>query len=251
MKTAADWHARFVQQVRWTQELRRYVLPRAGIEGANHVLEVGCGTGALTASLHAETKATIYGIDLDRSYLLMATRNDRLTHFAQANAARLPFHSASFDLSICHFLLLWARNPLNVLTEMRRVTRSGGAVVALAEPDYGGRIDYPDPLIELGRLQTEALREQGADPEMGRKLGSLFVRAGLEDVETGLLAGQWKRQSASTVAWELEWRTIEADLAGRVDPAVLMDWRAEDEAARKRGERVLFVPTFYAWGRVI
>jgi hypothetical protein len=31
----------------------------------------------------------------------------------------------------------------------------------------------------------------------------------------------------------------------------LMDWRAEDEAARKRGERVLFVPTFYAWGRVI
>lgn len=251
MKTAADWHARFVQQARWTQELRRYVLPRAGLEGAHRVLEVGCGTGALTANLHLETKAAIYGIDLDRIYLLMATRNDRLTRFTQANAARLPFHSGCFDLTICHFLLLWARSPLNVLTEMRRVTRSGGAVVALAEPDYGGRIDYPEPLTELGQLQTEALREQGADPEMGRKLGGLFVRAGLKDVETGLLGGQWKMQSVSTLAWELEWRTIEADLAGMVDSATLMDWRAEDEAARKRGERILFVPTFYAWGRVI
>ena len=32
--------------------------------------------------------------------------------------------------------------------------------MALAEPDYGGRIDYPEQLGHIGRWQAQALRKQ-------------------------------------------------------------------------------------------
>jgi hypothetical protein len=129
---------------------------------------------------------------------------------------------------------------------MRRVTRSGGSVIALAEPDYGGRIDYPEELAILGRHQAAALRKQGADPRMGRRLAEVFHQLGLQDIEVGVLGGQWKGKS-SRREWELEWRVLQSDLGGEQDTDSL---RALDWAARERGERVLFVPTFYAFGRV-
>jgi len=74
---------------------------------------------------------------------------------------------------------------------MARITRPGGAVLALAEPDYGGRIDYPIKLAQMGKWQIESLRLQGADPLMGRKLATIFNSAGFDSVETGVLGGQW------------------------------------------------------------
>jgi len=67
-----------------------------------------------------------------------------------------------------------------------RVTQPGGAILVCAEPDYGGRLDYPD--LPIGRWQAEALRREGADPLLGRKLRALF-RAGRVDV--GVIPGLW------------------------------------------------------------
>ena len=80
-------------------------------------------------------------------------------------------------------------------------------MLALAEPDYGGRVDYPDTLARLGGLQTEAIRKQGADPETGRKLGWMFAQAGLSEIEVGVLGGQW-RAELSENEWELEWQVL-------------------------------------------
>ena len=75
---------------------------------------------------------------------------------------------------------------------MKRVTRPGGTVAALAEPDYGGRIDFPDSLGELGQWQAFALGSQGANPNVGRRLMAEFIAADLDSVESGLMGGQWK-----------------------------------------------------------
>ena len=53
------------------------------------------------------------------------------------DASHLPYEDGSFDMVYCSFLLLWVKDPLEVLKEMKRVSR--GSVVCLAEPDYGGR----------------------------------------------------------------------------------------------------------------
>jgi hypothetical protein len=138
---------------------------------------------------------------------------------------------------------------MQALQEMRRVTRKGGAILAIAEPDYGGRIDHPSTLVELGLLQQKALEAQGADPLAGRKLSGLFHQAGLVRIETGLLGGQWsKDQDLQT--WQSEWSVLEADLHEMVPSGLLEDLRANDRSAWEKGERVLFVPTFYAIGFV-
>lgn len=247
--SVSAWHRRFLQQAEWTRDLRRYLYGKTGLSQARRILEVGCGTGAVTAELGALTSATVFGLDHYVPHLEFARQYDASAFLAQGDAQALPYPSGIFDVTYCHYLLLWVPNPLAVVAEMRRVTRPGGAVLAMAEPDYGGRIDYPPELEALGRRQHEALKRQGAEPEMGRRLGALFAGAGLQAVETGVLGGQW-RGRPEPEAWDEEWLILQADLQDQVSPSALAQLRAADEAAWQRGERVLFVPTFYAWGQV-
>lgn len=251
-----EWHTRYTLQARWTQELRQYLYARAGLTNTHRILDVGCGTGVLLAELEAESEASVVGLDIDKQYLSLAGRNAPRARLVQGDGHQLPFPTKSFDIALCHFVLLWVDDPLKVITDMAKVTVSGGAVLALAEPDYGGRIDHPAELALLGRWQTEALEKQGAEVEMGRKLAGIFVQAGLESVETGVLGGQWTG-APSVEEWDSEWAVLNADLSQTPGawqtpegPDKLNKLKALDAAAWQRGDRVLFVPTFYAWGRV-
>lgn len=242
-----DWQRRYEQQAQWTASVRQYLAGRAGLASAQRVLEVGCGTGAITRSLHPLTKAKVFGLDFNFPYIQAARQYDPATRFCDGDARQLPFRSASFDAVVCHFFLLWVPEADRALEEMLRVARPGAAVIAFAEPDYGGRIDYPPPLEILGELQAAALRDQGAETNMGRQLSGLFHAAGLENVETGLLGGQWQGQPHPDQIAS-EWAVLAADLAGRLPEADLIELRSLDAAAWQSGERVLFVPTFYALG---
>lgn len=242
-------HARYLQQAAWTRSLRDYLFGRIGIGAQRRILEVGSGTGAITAELHWRTQAEIAGVDISGPAVEMAMRNDPATRFIQADGRALPFASDSFDLCLCHFFLLWVGEPARALSEMRRVTRPGGWVLALAEPDYGGRIDYPSALEPLGRLQAQALARLGADPQMGRQLGALFSQAGLGEVQAGVLGGEWRLPPAEPQD-ALEWQVLAADLQDQVSAQEMSEFQRIDSAARQAGERILFVPTFYAIGRV-
>ena len=244
-----DWHSRFSQQARWTQDLRRYIYAQVGIENVQRVLDVGCGTGALEVELTECTQALIYGLDINREHLTQAVCHAPKVYYTEGNAHALPYPSAIFDLTQCHFLLLWVDNPEHVVAEMTRVTRPDGTVLALAEPDYGGRIDYPPELAKLGELQQESLRKQGADPQIGRRLAMIFSRGGLELIETGILGAQWKHPPTPEEQ-ALEWMVLQSDLGNYIPPHEINKLRTLDKTAWARSERVLFVPTFYAWGRV-
>ncbi len=245
----ATWHSRYLQQAGWTRELRRSLLQRAGITQARRVLEVGAATGALTAELSLDGQAHVFGIDRERTRLAFARQHDPRSHFTQADAHSLPFRSGTFDLCLCHYLLLWVRDPAGALDEMRRLTRPDGFVLALAEPDYANRIDFPEDLADIGRAQRAALAAQGANPDVGRELGRLFRRAGLREVEVGVLGAHWGGP-ASREDFEMEWSLLEEDLGRSLAPEQRERLRGLDWAARERGERVLFVPTFFASGRV-
>jgi SAM-dependent methyltransferase len=244
-----EWHDRFSQQARWTQDLRHYLYDRAGIERAARILDVGCGTGILQIELAVIGNASTHGLDINSQFMTQAAHNSPSGRYVLGDAHSMPYVGASFDLSLCHFLLLWVENPAKVLREMRRVTRPGGALLVLAEPDYGGRIDYPPELVTLGKLQAEALSDQGAEPEMGRRLWSLLSGLGLENVETGVLGAQWSDQPQPEEL-ESEWKMIRSDLGNRISRDQLDQWQEMDARAWERGARVLFVPTFYAWGKV-
>ena len=245
----ADWHGRYTQQGKWTEDIRRHLFAKAQLDYDDTILEVGSGTGAILDLLDREGYHQLYGIDIKYPSLAFSMSRNVSYHLAQGDGYRLPFAGDSFSLTYCHYLLLWLANPAAMLTELARVTQPGGWLLALAEPDHQARIDYPPPLDTLGELQTQALAAQGVDVQQGRKLGALFQAVGLTEVETGILGAQWKAEKASEVD-ETEWLTLQADLAERLTTKRLTDYRDAEERARQQGSRVLFIPTFYAIGRV-
>jgi SAM-dependent methyltransferase len=238
---------RFNQQATWTKALRQYLFQRTDLSPVSRILEVGCGTGAVLSTLPI-SQARLHGLDIELDYLTLCKQNIPASTLVQGDAYSLPYASASFDLVYTHFLFLWLSRAEAALAEILRVTRPGGNILALAEPDYGGRIDYPDALVELGNLQTESLSRQGANVCTGRRLASEFNEAGLDDIQSGVLGGEWAH-SAIPSNVQSEWVTLASDLVNLVSPDKLEHYRELDQEAWKQGSRVLFVPTFFASGR--
>ncbi len=241
-----NWHERYTQQARWTRDLRAYLFDKAGLKDARRVLEVGCGTGAILSTITAS--ALLHGLDLAPDALAEARIHAPGAILVHADALSLPYADFTFDIVFCHFLLLWVNDPLRAVREMARVTRPQGHVLALAEPDYSQRVDKPASLAPLGKWQAEALRAQGADVSFGARLAETFARAGIEVIETGTI--RRSEEEASRGEREKEWAVMEADLAASVPGEDIQKMKSLDDDAWARGERVLHVPTYFAWGRV-
>lgn len=243
-------HRRFLQQARWTAAIRRRLLAQMSSDPAGRWIEIGAGTGALAREL-AEFRTDPPGValDIDLSACRFGAGQLKTTRWLCGDAHRLPMRSRSCAAAFFHFVLLWLDDPRAAILEASRAVRRGGRVIALAEPDHASRIDHPAEFEEVGKRQTDALARQGADISLGRRLGDLFGGAGLEQVEVGVLGGEWRRQD-DTAEVDLEWETLRSDLEGELTPKALDDLRERESMARSRGIRVLFVPTFYASGRV-
>ncbi len=237
-----NWHNRYLQQAAWTRDLRNYLFEKAGLADVHRVLEVGCGTGAVLREI--ESPASLFGLDLEPASLAECRIHASAASLTRGDTHSLPYPDRSFDIVYCHFLLLWVRDPLQVVNEMARV---GGTVLALAEPDYSQRVDEPAEFKEFGRWQTESLIRQGADPSFGSRLAETFYQAGIQLIETGPIQSAEKKRSA--VEWENEWAVIEADLAGSVSGEDIQKMKVLDENARKNEKRSLHVPTYFAWGK--
>ena len=242
-----NWHQRYLRQAAWTSDLREYLFDKTSLTGAERVLEVGCGTGAILSGLRAS--AALHGLDREAAPLSEARSNAPNVFLVRGDAHSLPYSNQSFDIVYCHFLLLWVNDPIEALKEMKRVTKSNGHVLAIAEPDYTARIDQPDGLTALGNLQNESLKRQGADIGLGSRLADLFFQAGINIVETGAIQSR-AQDALPSGEWQSEWEVIESDLAGFVPGGEISRLKKLDEHARMNGWRVLNVPTYFAWGQV-
>ncbi len=248
MFSTADWHSRFSQQALWTEQIRSYIYKLVAPRPDAAILDVGCGTGALEPECSSLTDTVITSLDIDFPRLVFASEQFS-ANWVNGNALSLPFPQDSFDICLCHYLLLWINEPLLALEEMKRVIHPGGHVLILAEPDYTHRIDFPDELSVLGKLQAESLGSQGADPGIGPSIAGLLNQVDIEVIETGLSGGQW-RPSNSTNDMENEWKTLKHDLSNNQTPEQIEKYQAQDLAARVDGTRILFVPVFYAIGKI-
>ena len=127
---------------------------------------------------------------------------------------------------------------------MKRVTRPGGYVCAFAEPDYGGRIAYPAELAKATDLQTRSLKQQGANPSIGRQLLHFFTEAGLSRVQAGVLAAEWN-ESKSSLESEIEIINNDLALLGKKPGSTeVFDQNQFPQ------DSLYFIPTFYACGQV-
>lgn len=249
-----NWHKRYLQQAAWTRDLRAYLFQKVGVAAARRILEVGCGTGVILGELAERNprlgiSTSFHGLDLASAALAQCHVHVPTAYLTRAEAIYLPYADHTFEITFCHFFLLWIKAPLQALKEMKRVTRSPGHVLILAEPDYTRRVDQPDELALLGKRQTQALEKQGADVALGSRLPQLCEQAGLAIVESGVIR-PWSAQALTPDDVDGEWDVLQADLAEVMPSNEMERMKALDMRARRLGKRLLYVPTYYAWGQV-
>src|SRR5215208_4948202 len=113
----------FGQDPRW----RRFLVSR--VEG-KRVLDVACGTGAVTEEL-VRRGHEVVGLDQNEGMLAVARRRVPAARFVAGEAERLPFADAEFDALTFTYLLRYVDDPLATLRELARVVRPGGRLASL------------------------------------------------------------------------------------------------------------------------
>ncbi len=160
----------------------RAALGPLGLDDADGVLDVGCGTGELTRVLAEETPGPVYGVDADPS-LLATARTAGVGEFLAGDATRLPLPDDAVDVVVCQALLINLPDPGAAIAEFARVARER---VAAVEPDNGAvavESTVDDERTLERRARTAYLDGVGTDVTLGAVPGR-FRAAGLRDVRT-------------------------------------------------------------------
>jgi SAM-dependent methyltransferase len=179
----------------FTAFLQDTLQPKAG----RRILDVGCGTG--TAEVHLSrlrlSQVELVGVDLLPARAI-AARNASMAHnfrarFAASDVCALPFPAATFDSTFCVAVLQHVGDVPLAVSEMARVTRPGGRIVAV-EPDNSAR--YFHSSIEEGQQAHEAAsrfsasmalsRGDATDLAVGPRLPNLFAQHGIEPLSVQL-----------------------------------------------------------------
>lgn len=169
---------------RWSRLVARAFVAWLTAPAASRWLDVGCGTGALSAAiLERQQPSRLVAVDQSQGFVDAARQ--RLGDAADCrvgDAMALSFADASFDRVVSGLVLNFIPEPVTALREMKRVTAAGGAV-AVYVWDYPGNMGFLkhfwDAAVELDPGAAE-LHEGNRFPQATvAGLGRLFEQAGL------------------------------------------------------------------------
>jgi len=161
-----------------------------GLKPNMKVLDAGCGTGTVTRRMASKVlPEKAYGVDFDPVFIDEAKKSAvregvKNIHFELGNIDNLRFEKGTFDLSYCRLVLMHVNNPVKTISELKRVTKSGGTIGA-SDVDDGGMLWFPQTpkLFELWSKFGHWAKTRGDDRYIGRQLFSIFTDAGLSSVK--------------------------------------------------------------------
>jgi ubiquinone/menaquinone biosynthesis C-methylase UbiE len=251
-----DWIKKLKQQAEESREYRHALYEKVDLKNKKEILDVGCGTGAVTLDLAQSTNGNVVGIDIDPEKFKEAEKalsNIANIKLMKADVLDLPFPDETFDLVVFTVVLIYIKDQQKALNEMARVTKTGGIVMATLEPDYASYISYPeDPIAPLVKKNMELL---GADTRTGRKLKFLFANAGLK-TEVGIeTAGDYliMKDDAKLLEMFHEQLWVIKKIFKRFDwkDEDIEQYRTEMEKRKTMGTQFAFMPSFYAIGKKV
>jgi SAM-dependent methyltransferase len=174
---------------RWSRLVAREFLGWLAVPPGGRWLDLGCGTGALSAVvLELADPGAVVGVDPAPGFVAYAQaqiRDPRAT-FTVGDAGVLTEGDSTCDAVVARLVLNFVPDAARAVTEMARVTRPGGLVAAYVW-DYSDRMD----LMRYFWNAAVALDPAVAELDEGRRfplcrpgrLGDLFRRAGLDEVQ--------------------------------------------------------------------
>jgi len=248
----SDFIKKLELQALETAEERIPLYLDVGVKDAELILDVGCGSGFVTRDIANLTKGRVVGVDGSADMIRMAKNvleDYKNVDLCIGLAKQLPFCDNMFDIVTCNLLLMWVDKPQKVVSEMTRVTKPGGKVLASLEPDYGGKLHWPenpkvDPIF-AGR----AIEKKGGDPHIGRKLRLIFVRAGLE-TQVGIGNTRiWTCEEDKHYYLHARDFYVKALRDAGLSEEEIDRWEYEYLRSLDEGVQLNFFPQFYAIGR--
>ncbi len=191
-----------------TEALVEYARPKPGM----NVLDLASGTGepAITLAARVGAEGHVTAFDLSAELLAIAEKRARAralqnltTH--QGDAHSLPFPYDSFDLATSRFGVMFFREVVLALEELRRVLRPGARVCLLA----WGPFEQPYWQSMMGVVHRHVggtlLEPGGPNPFRFAESGSLskvLRSAGFRDVEEENRTLPWTWPGPAEEVWE-------------------------------------------------
>jgi ubiquinone/menaquinone biosynthesis C-methylase UbiE len=174
---------------RYSVELAPLFADFVGVEPRMHVLDVGCGPGALATELARRVgAANVAGIDPSASFVEACRARLPDADIQSGPAERLLWGDGTFDAALSQLVLSFVSEADQVAHEMRRVVRERGTV--------GACMWLEGASLQMGQLFWESAAT--VDPAITRResnmpyrkpgeIANLWKRTGLRDVEETFL----------------------------------------------------------------
>jgi SAM-dependent methyltransferase len=168
---------------------------------ASRVLDLGCGAGVASwpwLTSDAWTGSTMWvGADISDAIDVAARNLGHVpnTHFVQADALRLPFPEAAFDIILSEGVLHHTPSTKDAIASAARALRPGGAIYFYVYRQKGPIREFTDDHVRqaiAGMSDPEAWEAMGSLTELARRLSDLHVTVELpEDIPLlGIAAGK-------------------------------------------------------------
>ncbi|MDH3731897.1 MAG: methyltransferase domain-containing protein [Gemmatimonadota bacterium] len=186
-RAAGDYEKSWSRQLEPAQTL---TLELADLNPGERVLDVACGTGLVSVPAARAVAPTGELVGTDISAVMVETAGVRCSNAGVSNASfermgaeALSLDDASFDTTLCALGLMYVPEPVEALSEMRRVLRPGGRAVASV---WGAR-------VSCGWSGIFSVVDERVNTEVcpmffqlgtGATLNRAFEQAGLTDVRS-------------------------------------------------------------------
>ncbi|MEW1758970.1 methyltransferase domain-containing protein [Streptomyces cyaneofuscatus] len=180
------------------------LLDAAQVGPGSRVLDVGCGSGTVSAAAVARD-ATVDAVDADPG-MVTATRRSvpGAAAVCIAGLPELPYADDTFDAVVGNFVLNHVGRPLAALTELRRITRPGGrvAVTIWRAPAAPGQTLIGRAAQSAGLTRPAWLPALDPDDDFPRTtegLAALLAAAGFLEAKCSEVA--WDHETGAEEWW--------------------------------------------------
>lgn len=246
---------RLLHQARVHEEI---IFSNVDFKGAKKIVEVGSGVGAQTQILLERfPQAHIDCVDASDKQIARArqTLSEPLAQgrvqLHHGDAMNLPFKGDEFDGAFICWLLEHLQNPVGVLSEVRRVLKSGGVIYCNEVLNATFYLHpYSPATLKYWFEFNDQQWELKGDPFVGGKLANYLMKAGYQNISTKVLTHQYdnrlpKKRAAFIDYWTDLMLSGAPELikSGRVSAETVEEMKREFQVVKNDPDSVVF----YSW----
>lgn len=237
---AAGYHNDWASKDRGPFKSTAELVKAAEIESGNSVLDVACGTGAVSTQVAPllGPSGKLIGIDFSSGAIAIAKSSVPSGHFAEMDAENIGF-ATRFDRILCQYALMFFPDPAGVLRRLYSLLKVGGRLAVTVHGTPAG-VPYFSTIMGPVLRHVPDIRPEGT-PTVHRfgneaDLRNVISEAGFSDIlikeftfdyEAGTFAQYWSDYMSTTA------NSIRAIIEGK-GPGVVSAIRAEAEVKAER-----------------